>query len=209
MMEKSKRRDKKAKHVAANSDSSGNAPSRVLSSLNDVKGNNLANLSRELKELSASIRNNKKGEKKAEITPKPIEKTLNTIKSAPTDNREEVIFEYSGGDYFSIEQIEGQNGENSEIEEIIAAIKEVQQSKLNISATDMLQADPPPQTENTDEELDENYYTESLAHIYIKQKKYLRALEIIRYLSLKFPKKNIYFADQIRFLEKLIINIKN
>ena len=59
----------------------------------------------------------------------------------------------------------------------------------------------------TDEEsLDESYFTETLAKIYIKQRKYSRALEIIRSLYLQFPEKNAYFADQIRFLEKLIIN---
>ncbi|MDO5572100.1 MAG: hypothetical protein Q4F97_11670 [Bacteroidales bacterium] len=52
------------------------------------------------------------------------------------------------------------------------------------------------------------FLTESLAKIYIKQKKYNKALEIIKKLSLKYPEKNIYFADQIRFLEKIIINIK-
>ena len=51
--------------------------------------------------------------------------------------------------------------------------------------------------------------TESLAHIYIKQGKFQQAIEIIRRLSLKYPKKNRYFADQIRFLEKLIINNQN
>ncbi len=56
------------------------------------------------------------------------------------------------------------------------------------------------------ESLDESYFTETLAKIYIKQHKYSRALEIIRSLYLKYPEKNIYFADQIRFLEKLIIN---
>lgn len=56
---------------------------------------------------------------------------------------------------------------------------------------------------------DEAFLTESLAKIYIKQKRYAKALEIIKKLSLKYPEKNIYFADQIRFLEKLIINIKN
>lgn len=55
----------------------------------------------------------------------------------------------------------------------------------------------------------EPLFTESLAKIYIKQRKYAKALEIIRKLSLNNPEKNIYFADQIRFLEKLIINIKN
>ena len=54
--------------------------------------------------------------------------------------------------------------------------------------------------------LDESYFTETLAKIYIKQHKYSRALEIIRSLYLKYPEKNVYFADQIRFLEKLIIN---
>ena len=57
-----------------------------------------------------------------------------------------------------------------------------------------------------DEEGDEGYFTETLARIYIKQGRYSKALEIIRRLSLNYPKKNAYFADQIRFLEKLIIN---
>jgi hypothetical protein len=54
-----------------------------------------------------------------------------------------------------------------------------------------------------------SYFTETLAHIYIRQKRYEKALEIIRSLSLKYPEKNAYFADQIRFLEKLIIYIKS
>ena len=54
--------------------------------------------------------------------------------------------------------------------------------------------------------LEEEYFTETLARIYIKQGRYSKALEIIQRLSLQFPKKNAYFADQIRFLEKLIIN---
>ena len=59
--------------------------------------------------------------------------------------------------------------------------------------------------ENTDES---NCLTETLARIYIKQGRYSKALEIIQRLSLKNPKKNAYFADQMRFLEKLIINNK-
>ena len=67
-----------------------------------------------------------------------------------------------------------------------------------------------PQIDDTDEndgkESDEGYFTETLARIYIKQGRYSKALEIIKRLSLNYPKKNAYFADQIRFLEKLIIN---
>ena len=60
--------------------------------------------------------------------------------------------------------------------------------------------------ENTSGGVDEEYFTETLARIYIKQGRYSKALEIIQRLSLQVPKKNAYFADQIRFLEKLIIN---
>jgi tetratricopeptide (TPR) repeat protein len=67
-----------------------------------------------------------------------------------------------------------------------------------------------PQIEESDKNeentTDEGYFTETLARIYIKQGRYSKALEIIKRLNLIYPKKNAYFADQIRFLEKLIIN---
>ena len=71
--------------------------------------------------------------------------------------------------------------------------------------------DSPPQLEDSKEEEkegDEGVFTETLARIYIKQGQYSKALEIIKRLNLNYPKKNVYFADQIRFLEKLIINNK-
>ncbi|MDU1889136.1 MAG: hypothetical protein E6767_00480 [Dysgonomonas sp.] len=62
----------------------------------------------------------------------------------------------------------------------------------------------------TDDELEEDiFFTETLAKIYVKQKKYEKAYKIIKHLSLNYPKKNIYFADQLSFLEKLIINSKH
>lgn len=60
--------------------------------------------------------------------------------------------------------------------------------------------------ENEENTPSETYFTETLARIYIKQGKYAKAIEIIRRISLIYPKKNRYFADQIRFLEKLLIN---
>ena len=59
-----------------------------------------------------------------------------------------------------------------------------------------------------DDMADDRFFTETLAKIYIKQKKYDKAYKIIKHLSLNYPKKNIYFADQLSFLEKLIINSK-
>ena len=70
-----------------------------------------------------------------------------------------------------------------------------------------------PQLEDTNSEgekvQEEEYFTETLAGIYIKQGKYSKALEIIKRLNLNYPKKNAYFADQMRFLEKLILNDKS
>ena len=67
---------------------------------------------------------------------------------------------------------------------------------------------PELEEENENNEPDEGYFTETLAKIYIKQGRYEQALEIIQRLNLNFPKKNSYFADQLRFLEKLILNNK-
>ena len=60
--------------------------------------------------------------------------------------------------------------------------------------------------QNEVKEAEEAVKTETMARIYIKQHNYSSALQIIKQLSLDYPKKNAYFADQIRFLEKLIIN---
>ena len=42
----------------------------------------------------------------------------------------------------------------------------------------------------------------------ILERKYKDAIEILRQLNLNNPKKSVYFADQIRFLEKVIENSK-
>lgn len=79
--------------------------------------------------------------------------------------------------------------------------------KIELSET----PDNLPQLENDkteEKEGDEGVFTETLARIYIKQGQYSKALEIIKRINLNYPKKNVYFADQIRFLEKLIINNK-
>jgi len=53
----------------------------------------------------------------------------------------------------------------------------------------------------------EEFYTETLAKIYIKQKKYDLAVKIFRRLMLKNSEKSVYFADQVRFLERLMDNL--
>ncbi len=82
---------------------------------------------------------------------------------------------------------------------------------VRIQLDDSLEDQPEVETvaDGQEDELDEDvFFTETLAKIYIKQKKYEKAYKIIKHLSLNYPKKNIYFADQLSFLEKLIINTK-
>lgn len=52
------------------------------------------------------------------------------------------------------------------------------------------------------------HFTEALAKICIKQGKFEEAIEIIRRLNADNSTKSCYFADQIRFLEKVVINNK-
>lgn len=65
---------------------------------------------------------------------------------------------------------------------------------------------PWPTPREEDEDLEESLFTETLAKIYIQQGKYDKALRIIRSISLNYPEKNLYFADLIRFLQRLISN---
>ena len=67
----------------------------------------------------------------------------------------------------------------------------------------------PDLSENEVTGAEEEYFTETLAKIYIKQGNYDKAIEIITKLNLNYPKKSSYFADQLRFLRKLqLINNK-
>ena len=63
-----------------------------------------------------------------------------------------------------------------------------------------------PTADEPQEEPEEEFFTETLARIYIKQGRYQKALDILGRLSSQHPQKNLYFEDQMRFLEKLIIN---
>jgi hypothetical protein len=49
----------------------------------------------------------------------------------------------------------------------------------------------------------ENLMTETLAHVYLEQKKYQKAITAFTVLSLKYPEKSSFFANQIQAIKKL------
>ena len=65
-----------------------------------------------------------------------------------------------------------------------------------------------PIADNNEREPEEEYLTETLAGIYIKQGRYKKALDIMNRINEKAVKKNLYYEDQKRFLAKLIVNQK-
>lgn len=98
------------------------------------------------------------------------------------------------------------------IDEFICIHKSGNQKSGNVPDFKKISMDTPQEGDveiSEPESEDEGFFTETLAKIYVKQQRYDKALEILKKLSLKYPNKNAYFADQIRFLEKLIINDKS
>lgn len=49
----------------------------------------------------------------------------------------------------------------------------------------------------------QNLMTETLAHVYLEQKKYKKAITAFQVLSLKYPEKSSFFANQIEEIKKL------
>ena len=91
-------------------------------------------------------------------------------------------------------------------QELIDSFIENDNGKLVLNENPTLKPELDLTGKDTEEKAEDSIYTETLARIYTKQGNYFKALQIIKQLSLDYPKKNAYFADQIRFLEKLIIN---
>ena len=113
-------------------------------------------------------------------------------------------------DYLSENQEEKvENSKPLQFQDVIDQfLKEDEISPIKIELKNSNKADKiaAPDLEQAD---DDDFATESLAKIYIKQRKYDKALEIIHKIILHYPEKSSYFADQIQMLEDLININKN
>ena len=90
--------------------------------------------------------------------------------------------------------------------ELIDEFIENKPERIQLQENPKYTPDVQDETNESDDNAEDGYLTMTLAKIYIKQQRYEKALEIMRKVNLKKKKKSSYFADQIRFLQKLIVN---
>ena len=62
---------------------------------------------------------------------------------------------------------------------------------------------PKPKLVNNDDAISDSLMTETLARIYLEQKNYDKAIQSYKILSLKYPEKSSFFANQIKLVQEL------
>ncbi|MDX9747461.1 MAG: hypothetical protein RBT57_03070 [Paludibacter sp.] len=112
---------------------------------------------------------------------------------------EQIVFRRNdrfSGSYFDILNAAKSDGEDPDasLKKIAQRLKE-SRSMLQKSET---KAENQPKVDQLEEQV----------KLLIQESRYREAIEILQQLNLINPKKSIYFADQIRFLEKIIENLK-
>ena len=105
------------------------------------------------------------------------------------------IQKYSFLDWFDII-----NDEVSKVEKKIDLIDEFIKNSPKIEFSDEEKTDT---QIRIDTKIKDELITETLAKIYVTQKKFNKAIKAYHILSLKYPKKSSFFADQIIYIKKI------
>lgn len=124
---------------------------------------------------------------------------------------------FTGGYFDLLEAAESEGGDVrvslKKIAENLKASRALLQSETSQKTKTEKQALSAPATRKVEipipdyfklENQDDSLSLEKKCKLYISQKKYAEAIEILNRLNLINPEKSIYFADQIWFLEKII-----
>lgn len=113
-----------------------------------------------------------------------------------------LIYNAFGNDYFAVETIGSSLPAEDSLKSLAQKLKEARK-KSKEAIQEQHQSDHAAmQAFSAQTEVDQ--YNEETAKQCIRDKQYEKALQILRHLYLKIPEKSVYFADQIRFIEKII-----
>ena len=162
----------------------------------------------EIKEIASFNKDEVETEDQKDKTP---EKVLNIGKPLDFDKTETHSFN-EWLKLTSFTPIE-RNENNSEKEEEIDDVSEIDRDKKFELIDKFIANNPklePAKTSGKKQNLakermiqPEALMTETLARIYVKQKNYKKAIQSYKILSLKYPEKSGFFADQIKAIEQL------
>lgn len=116
------------------------------------------------------------------------------------------LYNAFGNDYFTLQSIDSENHPEESLKSLAQKLREArQQAKVNTMQNEIVSNSGSNETANLTTHTTETIlYTEEMAIALIKQKHYDEALKILHAIRLNIPEKSVYFADQIRFLEKII-----
>ena len=124
-----------------------------------------------------------------------------TIKEKPKEKEMPVAMTYADWVIYSSKGKIPQKENKNNLDEKIALIDTFLENRPKIPPVrqDQPKVDLSANNEFNKEEL----MTETLAKVYLQQKKFKKALYAYQILSLKYPEKNSFFADQIKMIKQL------
>ncbi|MBP3750368.1 MAG: tetratricopeptide repeat protein [Prevotella sp.] len=102
----------------------------------------------------------------------------------------------------------GNGNDNENVNQTDNLIDAFINNEGKITLQEELEYTPEQEEGDGDEMTSDEYLTETLAGIYIKQKRYKKALDIMEKVNEKANSNNKYYEDQKRFLELIIANSK-
>jgi hypothetical protein len=121
---------------------------------------------------------------------------------------------YSGNYFDLLNVVESEGGDSRKsLKNLAEQLREAREMVADNKKNTKPVAIRPPaeaisQPQPASQPVDEAQTNEDIAKKLIKERKYAEAIDVLNKLILINPKKSIYFADQIRFLEKALENSK-